>query len=169
MRPFPPRRRSRTSSCSSPAATVKIDVSGVPQDRRAETQKALEDRFRDLGYVSDPKATAILFASVDRPGTKPSVIYSTLGSYSYTKTPARLRLVVNDKELWNEAWAVEPPFAIDAAHGTVLAEHLSRLAIGQPDYKAFALAPLPAYFAGPNAPAGPLGKTDLAEPGPQVM
>src|SRR6185503_3962926 len=96
------------------------------------------------------------------PGTKPTVIYSALGSYAYTKTPARLRLVLNDKELWNEAWAVEPPFALDLTKGTSLSEHLAKLAIGQPDYKAFSLAPLPAHFPGPSAPTSPLGKTDLA-------
>jgi hypothetical protein len=146
-----------------PGSGVKIDVTGVPEDRREETRKALEERLRETGYVPDPKAAATLFASIDHPGTKPTVIYSALGSYTYTKTPARLRLVLKDKELWNEAWAVEAPFTLDVAKGTVLTEYLGKLAIGQPDYKAFALAPLPSHFPGPNAPTTPLGKTDLAK------
>ena len=44
----------------------------------------------------------------------------------------------------------------------MLADYLGKLAIGQPDYKAFALAPLPSHFPGPNTPTGPLGKTNLA-------
>ena len=146
----------------SPGGGVKIDVGGVPQDRRGETQQALERRLREIGLTPDPKAAATLFASVDHPGTKPTVIYTGFGSYSYTKTPARLRLVVGGKELWNEAWAVEPPFTVDAPKGTELAEYMSKLSIGHADYKAFALAPLPAHFPGPNAPTGPLGRIDLA-------
>ena len=97
----------------------------------------LEERLHEVGFVPDPKAAVTLFASVDTPGTKPTVVYSGLGSYQYTKKMARLRLVHKDKELWNEAWAVEPPFAIELARGTVLADYLGKLAIGQPDYKAF--------------------------------
>ena len=98
-----------------PGSGIKIDVNGVPEDRRAETHKVLEERLHEVGFVPDPKAAVTLFASVDTPGTKPTVVYSGLGSYQYTKKMARLRLVHKDKELWNEAWAVEPPFAIELA------------------------------------------------------
>lgn len=145
-----------------PGSGIKIDVTGVPTDRRTETQNVLEERLREVGFVPDPKAAAVLFASVDSPGTKPTVVYSGIGSYQYTKKMARLRLVLKDKELWNEAWAVEPPFAIEPTKGMVLADYLGKLAIGQPDYKAFALAPLPSYIPGSKAPTGPLGQTNLA-------
>jgi hypothetical protein len=144
-----------------PGSAVKIDVGGVPEDRRADARQALEQRAREVGFTVDEKAAVTLVASVDSPGTKPTVVYSGLGSYSYTKKPARLRIVYKDKELWNDAWAVEPPFAVDVKVRD-LADQLGRLAIGQPDYRAFSLAPLPTHLPGPNAPSGPLGATDLA-------
>ena len=136
-----------------PGGGVKIDVSGLPEERRSESTSVLEQRLREAGFVPDPNAAATLFASVDSPGTKPTVVYSGLGSYSYTKKAARLRLVLNDKELWSDAWAVEPPFALDLPKGTLLADHLTKLGIGLPDYKAFALAPLPSHLPGPGAPS----------------
>ena len=89
-------------------------------------------------------------------------MYGNLGSYSYTKKPARLRIVLNNKELWNDAWAMEPPSSVELPKGTKLDAYLDRLSIGHPDYRAFSLAPLPTHLAGPNAPAGPLGHTSLA-------
>jgi hypothetical protein len=145
-----------------PGGGVRIDVTGVPEDRREETQAALAKRLREVGFVPDEKAEVTLFASVDSPGTKPTVVYTAIGSYSYTRKPTRLRLVLNGKELWNDAWAVEPPFAFDYPKGTVLVDQLAKLGIGQPDYKAFTLAPFPSHLPGPNAPATAIGTTDLA-------
>jgi len=147
-----------------PGNGIKIDVTGVPEDRRAESLQVLEQRIREVGFTPDPKAAATLFASVDHPGTKPTVAYTGLGSYSYTKKPARLRLVLNNQELWNESWAVEPPFSLELAKGIALSDYLGKLSIGQPDYKAFALAPLPTHFPGPAAPTRPLGKSELLPP-----
>jgi hypothetical protein len=149
-----------------PGAGIKIDVSGIPEERRAEVEQALDKRLRAVGFTPDPKAEATIFASVDSPGTRPTVLYGNLGTYSYTKKPARLRIVLNNKELWNDAWAVEPPSSVELPKGTKLETYLDRLSIGQPDYHAFTLAPVPTHLAGPNAPAGPLGHTPLLSAGP---
>jgi len=145
-----------------PGAAVKIDVTGVPEERRAEVEQALDKRLRALGFTPDAKAATTLFASVDSPGTKPTVSYGTLGSHAYTKKPARIRVVVNHKELWNEAWAVEPPYSIELPRGIKLDDYLERLSTGNPDYRAFTLAPLPTHLPGTNALSGPLGHTPLA-------
>ncbi len=71
-----------------PGSGVKLDLTGVPDDRRAEAQTMLEPRVREVGFKLDPNAPATLFASVDSPGTKPTAIYSGLGSFQYTKKPA---------------------------------------------------------------------------------
>jgi hypothetical protein len=144
-----------------PGSPVKIDVTGIPEERRSEVEQSLDKRLRALGFTPDPKADAIVFASVDSPGTRPSVVFGSLGSYSYTKKPARLRVVLNNKELWNDAWAVEAPATVELPKGTKLGDYLDRLSIGQPDYRAFSLAPLPTHLPGPNAPSGPLGHTSL--------
>lgn len=145
-----------------PGGGVKIDVGGLPEDRRAEVQKMLDQRLRDIGFTPDANAAVALVASVDSPGTKPTVVYSGIGSYQYTKKSARLRLVLGGKELWNDAWAVEPPLSVDIQKGANLADYLSRLEMGGPDYTVFGIAPIPSHFPGPNAPAAPLGSTDLA-------
>jgi hypothetical protein len=144
-----------------PGAAVKIDVVGIPEERRTEVEQALDKRLRALGFTPDPKAALTLVASVDSPGTKPTVVYGALGSHAYTKKPARLRVVLNDKELWNDAWAVEPPYSVQLPKATKLDDYLDRLSIGHPDYRAFSLAPLPTHLTGPSAPAGPLGHTPL--------
>jgi len=144
-----------------PGSGVKIDLTGLPEERRAEVQTMLEQRVREIGFTLDPTSPATLFASVDSPGTKPTVVYSGLGSHQYTKKPARLRLVLNGKELWNDAWAVEPPFTVQIPAGAVLTDHLQKVGMGGPDYKVFGIAPIPSHFPGPHAPAGPLGSTDL--------
>jgi hypothetical protein len=124
-------------------------------------EQALDKRLRALGLTPDPKAALTLFASVDSPGTRPTVAYGNLGSHAYTKKPARLRVVLDKRELWNDAWAVEPPFAVELPKGTDLSGLLDNLSIGHPDYRAFSLAPLPSHLPGPSAPAGPLGHTAL--------
>ena len=144
-----------------PGAAVKIDVAGIPEERRADVEQALDKRLRALGLTPDPKAALTIFASVDSPGTKPTVVYGNLGSHAYTKKPARLRVVLDNKELWNDAWAVEPPFAVELPKGTDLSGFLDNLSIGQPDYRAFSLAPLPTHLPGPGSPSGPLGHTAL--------
>lgn len=145
-----------------PGAAVKIDVAGIPEERRAEVEQTLDKRLRALGATLDPKATLSLVASVDSPGTKPTVVYSGLGSHAYTKKPARLRMVLKDKELWNDAWSVEPPYSVQLPRGTRLDDYLEKLSIGNPDYRAFSLAPLPTHLPGSSAPAAPLGHTRLA-------
>jgi hypothetical protein len=107
--------------------------------------------------VTSAKAKTGAFAL--HPG--PTVVYGALGSHAYTKKPARLRVVLNDKELWNDAWAVEPPYSVQLPKATKLDDYLDRLSIGHPDYRAFSLAPLPTHLTGPSAPAGPLGHTPL--------
>jgi hypothetical protein len=144
-----------------PGAAVKIDVAGIPEERRSNVEQILNKRLRALGFNPDATAAMTLFASVDSPGTKPTVVYSGLGSHAYTKKPARLRMVSNDKELWNDAWSVEPPYSVQLPRGTKLDDFLEKLAIGNPDYRAFSLAPLPTHLPGPSAPAGPLGHTPL--------
>jgi len=144
-----------------PGNGVKIDVSGVPEERRPEVQAMLEQRLKEIGYHADANAPATLFASVDSPGTKRTVIYSGLGPYQYVRKPARLRLVLGSQELWNDAWATEPPYSLDLPKGMNLTEHLKKFAIGDPDYRVFGVAPIPTHFPGPNAPTGPFGNTDL--------
>jgi hypothetical protein len=144
-----------------PGAQVKIDVAGIPEERRPDVEQAIGKRLRALGFAPDAKATTTVIASVDSPGTRPTVSYGSLGSHTYTKKPARLRVVLNGKELWNDAWAVEPPYSIELPKGTKLDDYLDRLSIGQPDYRAFSLAPLPTHLPGPNALSGPLGHTNL--------
>jgi hypothetical protein len=145
-----------------PGSGVKIDVAGIPADRRDDTRAVLERRVREIGFNPDANAPSTLFASVDSPGTKPTVTFSGYGSYTYTKKPARIRLVHDGKELWNDAWAIEPPFTLEMKSGAGLTDYLNRQAIGHPDYRAFAIAPLPSHHPGPNTPTGPLGRTDLA-------
>jgi hypothetical protein len=145
-----------------PGGGVKIDVSALPEDRRAEVQKMLDQRLRDIGFTPDPNAPVTLMASVDSPGTRPTVVYSGIGSHQYTKKSARLRLVLNGMELWNDAWAVEPPLSVDIQKGANLSEYLSRLEMGGPDYTVFGIAPIPSHLPGPNAPTALLGSTDLS-------
>jgi hypothetical protein len=140
---------------------VRIDVSGVPENRRDEVQKTLEERLRTLGHHSDPAAPAVLFASVETAGTKTSTSYSGFDTYSYMKTPAVLRLVVNGKELWSDAWAIEPPFSIKVPFGVTLTDHLKQFTIGAPNYKLFANAPLPSFIPGPQSPTVPFGTIEL--------
>ncbi len=140
---------------------VRVDVSGVPEDHRADAQKALEQRLLALGYRIDPAAPSVLFASVDGAGTKTVTAYSGFDPFSYIRKPAVLRMVVNGAEVWSESWAVEPPFTIRVAGGQSLADYLKPFAIGEPNYSLFAQAPLPASFPGPQAPTAPLGATEL--------
>jgi hypothetical protein len=141
---------------------LRVDVTGVPENKRSEVQTALEKRSQALGYVIDPSATAILFASVDATGVKASTVYTGFEQpYSYQKKPAVLRLVVNNKELWSEAWAIEPPFTIRVPSSAKMAELLKQSGVGEPNYKLFSDAPIPSYFPGPQAPTSPLGTTEL--------
>lgn len=140
---------------------IRIDVTGVPESHRGEAQAAIEQRLHALGYQSDPTSPAVLFVSVDTGGTKTSTTYSGYESYSYTKTPAVLRLVVNGKELWSEAWAIEPPFTIRVPVGVTLTDHLKPFTIGEPNYKLFANAPLPSFIPGPQSPTSPFGTSEL--------
>jgi WD40 repeat protein len=140
---------------------IKIDVTGVPENRREEVQKALEQRLKTLGFRSDPAATAVLFAALDTVGTKTSTKYTGFDPFSYTNKPASLRLVVKGKELWSDALANEPPFTIRVPVGVALPEHLKQFQIGEPDYKLFATAQLPLFIPDPQAPSGPFGTTEL--------
>jgi hypothetical protein len=149
-----------------PGTAVKLDLHQLPEERRPEAQALLEQRLREVGFVPDANATATVYASVDQPGTKPTVIYPGLGPYQYVKKPLRLRVVLNGKELWNDAWAVEPPLTVRLPAGVALADHLSKIGMGGPDYKVLGIAPLPTHLPGPNAPTAPLGTTDLGAASP---
>jgi WD40 repeat protein len=140
---------------------IKIDVTGLPENKRGEVQTALEQRLKSLGYKVDPASKAILLASVDTTGTKSGTAYTGLETFVYQKKPAVLRLVVNGKELWTGAWAIEPPFTIRMAPSVALADHLKQFEIGEPNYKLFTAAPIPSYFPGPQAPTSPFGNTEL--------
>ena len=164
-----PRASARTANiCSNPenfalkpGDKIRIDVTGLPENRRADVTKSLEQRLAKLGFHVDPAAPAVLFASVDATGTKAVTCYSGYDIYSYLKYPAELRLVVNGRELWSDAWAVEPPLKIRLPLGVTLANHLKPMPIGEPNYQLFASAPLPFYLAGPQAPNTVLGTTEL--------
>jgi hypothetical protein len=141
---------------------VRIDVEGLPEKKRAEAQTALEQRLRALGYQIDPAAKAVVFASVETVGTKTSIGYSGYETYSYMKKPAVLRLVLNGKELWSDAWAIDPPFSVRLPAAVSLNDHLKELPIGEPNYKLFASADFPSYFPNPQVPAVTLGTTELS-------
>jgi WD40 repeat protein len=141
--------------------SIRVDVTGVPENKRGEVQTVLEQRLQALGYKVDPTATTILFASVDTTGTKTGTAYSGFEPYAYMKKPAILRLVANGKELWSEAWAIEPPFTIRCAPAVALGDHLKQFGIGEPNYKLFSTAPIPSYFPGPQAPTSSFGTTEL--------
>ena len=116
-------------------------------------QSALEQRVRLCGYRPDPAVPAVLFASVDTVGIKATIAYSGLDTFTYTKKPAQLRLVLNGKELWSESWAVEPPYKIRTVPGATLADHFKEPAFGEPNYTLFAAAPIPAFVPNPHATA----------------
>jgi WD40 repeat protein len=140
---------------------AKLDVSGIPEQRREEMQTALEQRLQALGYKVDPAATAVFSASIDATGTKAGVGYTGYDTYSYAKKPAVLRLFVNGKDIWSESWAIEPPFTIKVPPTVTLADHLKQFTIGEPNYKLFSMAPIPASFPSPQAPTIPFGTTEL--------
>jgi hypothetical protein len=140
---------------------VRLDVAGIPENRRAEVVASLEQRLRSLGYRADPAAAAVLFASVDANGSKAAVAYSGLDVYPYQKRPAELRLVLNDRELWADSWAVEAPLALKLPLKGTLADHLKQFPIGEPDFQIFARAQLPSEFPGVKPAASTVGTTEL--------
>lgn len=140
---------------------VRIDVSGVPDDHKAEAQTALEQRLKAAGYRPDPAAPAVLFASVDMAGTKASVSYSGYDPLFYTRRAAQLRLMVNSKDVWTESWAIEPPLIVRLAAGVALSDHFKPAPFGDPDYKLFSQAPLPSAVPASAAAANPLGTSEL--------
>jgi hypothetical protein len=140
---------------------IRIDASGVPENRRSEVQTALENRLKALHYRPDPAAAAVLFASVDATGNKVAASYSGYDTYSYMRTPAVLRLVVNGKDVWSDSWAVEPPFSIRLPVGVLLPDHLKQFNVGEPNYSLFSNAPIPPSIPGPQAPSAPFGTGEL--------
>jgi hypothetical protein len=82
---------------------------------------------------------------------------------NYLWRPARLRLVLNNRELWAEAWANPAPFAIPFNGSAAAAVAANKS--GEPNYELFAKAPMPAYFPGPAAPQGSLGSSDFTPGG----
>jgi hypothetical protein len=146
-----------------PGAGVRLDLAGIPSEHRDEVKTALETRLRELGYVPDGGAPAVLFASVDPVGTPTSAAYLGGMSVSYVRRPARLRLVLNNRELWAEAWANPAPFSIPFNADPAKAVAANRS--GEPNYELFAKAPMPAYFAGPSAPQGSLGASEFTAGG----
>ncbi|MBA4066853.1 MAG: hypothetical protein C0501_24730 [Isosphaera sp.] len=148
-----------------PGGGVRIDLAGVPGERREAVKAALEARLRELGYVPDPAAPATLFASVDPVGTPAGAHYPPHGTIPFARRPARLRLVLNDRELWSEAWAINPPFTISLPPGAKPADAAAAHQFGEPDYDLFARAPVPAYVLGPGAPQGSLGASEFTAGG----
>ena len=94
-------------------------------------------------------------------GIKATIAYSGLDTFTYTKKPAQLRLVLNGKELWSESWAVEPPYKIRTVPGATLADHFKEPAFGEPNYALFAAAPIPAFVPNPQCARAPIGTTEL--------
>lgn len=148
-----------------PGNGIRIDLNGVPGERRDEVRAALEERLKELGYVPDATAPAVLFAAVDQVGTPASASYPAAWGVPYTKRPAKLRLVLGGRELWSDAWAVPPPFSLDVRRGEKAAEVLAKYGPGEPNYDLFAKAPLPSYFPGPNAPTGSFGASEFTPGG----
>lgn len=148
-----------------PGNPVRIDLEGVPADRRDEVKAALEGRLKELGLVPDGNAPAVLFASVDPVGTVASVTYPGEGTLSYVKRPARLRLVLNSREAWSEAWSLPPPLTLEVPRGAKVTSVLAKTGAGEPNYDLFAKLPMPASVPGPNSPGGPFGTSDFTTDG----
>ena len=100
----------------------------------------------------------------DPTGTQTTASY-TLGSFPYTRRPARLRLVLNGRELWAEAWAISPPFYIQVPAGDSAADVFARYRAGEPNYDLFTTAPLPSFFPGPAAPKAAFGVSEFTPAG----
>jgi hypothetical protein len=148
-----------------PGSTIQVDATGIPLERRSVVKGALEARLMEIGYIPGSTGTATLFASVDTTGKKATTTYARLDAITYTKRPARLLLETDGKELWSEAWAVEPPFFARPPVGTSFGEYFRKLSVGEPNERLFTSAPLPDHFPGPQAPSAPLGTTVLTAGG----
>lgn len=148
-----------------PGGGVRIDLTEIPGERRDEVKAALEARLKELGYVPDASASAVLFASVDPTGAPAGVTYAGHGSVPYTRRPAKLRLWLNGKDVWSDAWAISPPFAVSVPPKTTAAEVLAKLEVGEPNYDLFRKAPIPSFFPGPAAPPGSFGASDFTPAG----
>lgn len=150
-----------------PGDGVRVDVSGVPADKRAEVVASLERRLQVVGYRSDPKATAVLFASEDAAGKPATANYSGHKPTPYTYRPARLKLMKGEKVLWEQAWAIEPPLSAKVAGSEPLTDLFQSGRFGEPNYRLFSAAPIPAMFRGPRAPIFAFGASELQSDGIQ--
>ncbi len=163
--PFTPATASPGVFALKPGDRVGIDVSGLPISRQNEAKATLEGRLKKIGYVPCAVAPTMLFASIDKDGTKTGVGLVSGGAVTYNRRPARLRLVQNGRELWSEAWAVSPPFFLQAPEGQSVEAYLQDYGVGEPRYDLFSKAPLPAYVPTPARPVMPFGDSAFTADG----
>lgn len=144
-----------------PGDGVKIDVSGIPADRQAEVRATLGKRLKTIGYVPDPNGVATLIASEDKTGVQSYASYIGYKAVPYTRRPARLKLVKDTKVLWEQDWAYEPPFSVMLSGKRTLTDVIRESSVGEPNYRLFERAQIPAMFTGPKAPIFAFGSSDL--------
>jgi hypothetical protein len=145
---------------------VRIDVAGIPQERRHEVREALKRRLADDGYRPSSNAKVTLRASLEA-AKRTTVRYTKMWSgdekfeYSYEIQRARMELVKNNKTLWSTT-AYDAPPSVIAEHKLPETEFVSSW--GGPDYSLFTERELPAYVRGDRS-GSVLGTTYLFSTG----
>jgi hypothetical protein len=148
-----------------PGDTVRVDVAGVPQNKRQEVRDTLERRVRELGYRISDYAPTTFVASVDSTGhtvTKTYTIGKEQVTGSYDERCARLKIIQNSRVLWEEAGTDSPGMMILVPNNVDAKDYISRF--GSPSYDLFSKRPLPGLLR-PKGDAKPLGESQLTAGG----
>ena len=152
-----------------PGDPVQIDVAGIAPEKQAEVARTLERRALQFGYQPAPNAPVVFQASEDRQGTTERVIYSYSffitsekegRKFTYTKRPARFKIVKGSKVLWETSGYVEPPYRLEIKEG--MPTHLS--ICGGPRYEIFAESAIPGVIRNDNE-MKTLGQSELTPGG----
>ena len=148
-----------------PGEEVRIDASAIPADRKAEVIANLESRLRAIGYRPGPAGAATVVASLDTPAPATAPVF-WYPSIAYNRQAARLKLVKDEKVLWEQAWAHDPPSYLTFPSKALFDAHVQEARYGRPDERLFSAAPIPRLVRSPDS-LGVFGHSDLTPEGIQ--
>lgn len=149
-----------------PGSPVKVDASALPAAKRADAKADLEQRLREVGFVPNPAAAAVITLTLDPAVTK-NTPYANLTNVPYAHQPLRVELKAGGKKLWTHTEVKSPPGFITLVGGQTLAARAAADGFGQPKYEALRGLDVPRHFPGPGFPDQGFGSTHLTPDGPQ--
>jgi hypothetical protein len=138
--------------------SVKLDTSGVPNDRRKQVEQALTKKLGEMNCPVTPQGTITLKASVVGP-TKKNISFFGSGDYDVTEYRTVITFEYQGKDAWATG-ATNIPSVVTLQRGENL-EGVLREKSKSPNYSFFETVILPRFLQNPAIGEGNQGQQTL--------